>query len=458
VSRLALFVTALLAGFGAPAASAHAALPPIHHVFIIVEENESASVTFGPNSPAPYLAKTLRADGAYLPNYHGIGHDSLDNYIAMVSGQAPTPFTSSDCQFYSDLEPGTITSYGQAASAAGCIYPTTVPTIASQLIGAGLTWRDYNDGMGADPTRETSVCGHPTVNSQDHTQTATATDQYATRHNPFMYFQSIIGDTELCDTHVVNLEDDLPQDLANPANYSFITPNLCDDGHDSPCANGQPGGLTQANAFLETWVPQIINSKAFKQDGGLLIITFDEASTSDTTSCCGEIPGPSDPEPGITGPGGGDTGAVLISPFIKPGTVTQTPYNHYTMLRSIEDMFGLSHIGYAQLPGETSFGSDIFACAPAKPPVPVKGKLPAGSELEKVTAKRHGTKETLTLYSVGASALKVTVKAKHKKTVTIKHALVPCTSYSFSLPGGKGHSVGLSAVAYSGTQTASTKY
>jgi phosphatidylinositol-3-phosphatase len=279
VSRLALFVTALLAVLGAPATSAHAALPPIHHVFIIVEENESASTTFGPNSPAPYLSKSLRADGAYLPNYHGVGHNSLDNYIAMVSGQAPSVVTSDDCPIYSDVEPGTLTSYGQAVDAAGCIYPTTVPTIASQLTSAGLTWRDYNDGMGADPTRETSVCGHPTVGGADNTETATATDQYATRHNPFMYFQSIIGDTELCDTHVVNLAADLPQDLAKPANYSFITPNLCNDGHDTPCPNGQPGGLTQANTYLEAQVPQILNSKAFKQDGGLLIITFDEAST-----------------------------------------------------------------------------------------------------------------------------------------------------------------------------------
>ncbi len=79
----------------------------------------------------------------------------------------------------------------------------------------------------------------------------------------------------------------------------------------------------------------------------------------------------------FSGDGGGDVGAVLLSPCIKPGTVSQTPYNHYTMLRSIEDIFGLSHLAYAQLPGEVSFGSDVFTrpCAfPGKPTVSATAK------------------------------------------------------------------------------------
>ena len=352
-------------------------------MFVIVLENESASTTFGAGSPAPYLSTTLRSEGAYLPNYYAVGHESNDNYIAMISGQAPSAQNQADCQFYDDLEPGTIGSYGQAEGT-GCVYPADVPTIADQLTASGLTWRDYNESMGADPTREASECGHPGINSVDNTQKATATDEYATRHDPFVYFHSIIDDTALCDSHVVNL-DLLPHDLASAVdtpNYVFITPDLCDDGHDSPCANGQPGGLAQADAFLRQWVPQITNSPAFTQQHGLLIITFDEAATSDTSSCCGEIPGPDSPEPGVNGPGGGDVGAVLLSPCIAPGTVSTVPYNHYTMLRSVEDIFGLPHLGYAGLPGETSFGSDIFnqpcaGTASAPPPPTTKVNAPA---------------------------------------------------------------------------------
>ncbi|MGI8413992.1 MAG: alkaline phosphatase family protein [Solirubrobacteraceae bacterium] len=196
----------------------------------------------------------------------------------------------------------------------------------------------------------------------DATQSATAADEYATRHDPFVYFHSIIDDTTLCDTHVVNL-DLLSRDLRSTRdtpNYVFITPDLCDDGHDASCANGSPGGLPRADRFLREWVPKITAAPAYRSANGLLLILFDEASTSDTRSCCGEIPGPGSLLPGFLGSGGGDTGAVALSPCIAPGTVSPVPYNHYSMLRSVEDIFGLRHLGYAALPGESSFGADIF--------------------------------------------------------------------------------------------------
>jgi hypothetical protein len=365
VRRLAIAVALL--GILAPAA--RAAAPHVRHVFIIVLENESAAKTFGPGSPAPYLSGTLRAAGAYLPRYLAVGHESNDDYIAMISGQAPNVETQADCPLYVNLSPGTLGAYGEAQGL-GCIYSAAVPTIASQLQAAGLTWRDYNEGMGADPAREPSECGHPGIGMLDNTQRATATDEYATRHNPFVYFHGVIDDTALCDSRVVGL-DALPHDLraaADTPNYVFITPDLCDDGHDSPCKDGRHGGLGQADAFLRAWVPRIRRSPAFLEQNGLLMILFDEASTSDASSCCGEIAGPGSPLPGIVGSGGGDTGAVLLSPCIAPATVSQTPYNHYSMLRSVEDLFGLSHIGYAQLPGETSFGSDVFSRKCGPPP------------------------------------------------------------------------------------------
>jgi len=370
-------LSAALCGLLCLGAGTAAAAAPIRHVFIIVEENESASTTFAPNSPAPYLADTLRAQGAYLPNYYGIGHESNDNYLALISGQAPNPQTQSDCQIFSDFQPDVIGSDGQAVGS-GCVFPADVQTIGDQLDAAGLTWRDYNQSMGSDPTREAAECGHPGLNQRDGTQTATATDQYATRHNPFVYFHSIIDDTARCDSHVVNLSL-LPQDLAGASstpNYVFITPDTCSDGHDATCADpSRPGGFAGIDAFLKVWVPRITSSPAFRQNG-LLAIIFDEASTSDTSSCCGEVPGPNSPSPGVNGPGGGDTGAVLLSPCILPGTVSTQPYNHYTLLRSVEDIFGLAHLGYAQLSGETSLGSDVFnrpcAGAPAGPSVRVQ--------------------------------------------------------------------------------------
>lgn len=107
-------------------------------------------------------------------------------------------------------------------------------------------------------------------------------------------------------------------------------------------------------------MPKITSSPAFRQNG-LLEITFDESEgpQSDSSACCGEAPGPNSPLPGITGPGGGRVGAVLLSPFIKPGTVSTTDYNHYSSLASWERVFGLQPLADAATVTST-FGSDVF--------------------------------------------------------------------------------------------------
>jgi phosphatidylinositol-3-phosphatase len=107
-------------------------------------------------------------------------------------------------------------------------------------------------------------------------------------------------------------------------------------------------------------LPKITSSPAFRQNG-LLEITFDESEgpQSDSSACCGEVPGPNSPLPGITGPGGGRVGAVLLSPFIKPGTVSTTDYNHYSSLASWERLFGLQPLADAATVTST-FGSDVF--------------------------------------------------------------------------------------------------
>jgi phosphatidylinositol-3-phosphatase len=345
----------VLALVGASSAAASPKVPHLNHVFIITLENENAADTFGPGSPSPYLSQTLRSRGAFLPNYYAIGHLSLDNYIAMVSGQGPNSQTQSDCQFYTDFVPGTPTANGQYIGQ-GCVYPPGVETIANQLEGSGYTWKGYMEDMG-------TPCRHPAINSQDDTQTARPGDQYAARHNPFVYFRSII-DSPTCaqnDVDYSQLGTDLAQATTTP-NYAFITPNLCDDGHDSPCVDGRPGGLATADEWLRANVPAILSSPAF-QDHGLLVITFDEAESeganADSSACCGEVPGPNTADPGgpTPGPGGGRVGAVLLSPCIKPGTTDATPYNHYSLLRTVELNFGLPLLGFARQPDPGSIGA-----------------------------------------------------------------------------------------------------
>jgi hypothetical protein len=350
-----VYVTPLAAQSGrAPA--------PVRHVFVIVLENKGFDTTFSPTSVAPYLADTLTKAGAFLRQYYGIGHVSLDNYIAMISGLAPTRQTQIDCPRFSEFERTGTAPDGQPIGV-GCVYPADVKTIANQLDEKRLTWRGYMEDMGADTTRERRTCAHPVIGSLDSTQRATPLDQYATKHNPFMYFHSVI-DSPSCDQNVVALPllEDALKSVSTTPNFSFISPNLCHDGHDRPCKNGEPGGLVSADAFLQRWVPRITSSPAFKADG-MLIITFDEALTIDSSACCNEQPGPNVVNPGIYGPGGGRIGAVVLSPFVRRGTVSDTPYNHYSLLRTIEDIFGLGHLGYAGQDGLAAFGRDVFAAA-----------------------------------------------------------------------------------------------
>jgi hypothetical protein len=242
----------------------------------------------------------------------------------------------------------------------GCVYPASVKTIADQLEAAGFTWKGYMEDMGKDPSREAAACGHVAIGAKDVTNHATPDDQYADKHNPFIYFHSIIDDQPRCERRVVNL-DRLVRDLeriSTTPNYAFITPNLCHDGHDEPCKNGEPGGLVSADGFLREWVPRILESEAFKRDG-LLVITFDEGML-DSAACCGEHGLPGGPPPGLDGPGGGRVGAVLIGPSVRPGTVSDVPYNHYSLLRWIEDNFGLPPLGYAGAAGLATFGGDVF--------------------------------------------------------------------------------------------------
>ncbi|HET7889219.1 MAG TPA: alkaline phosphatase family protein [Bradyrhizobium sp.] len=382
----------------------------IGHVWIIVLENESFNDTFGPNSLAPFLSKTLPSQGVMLNQYYGTGHVSLDNYVSMVSGQGPTVQTRVDCTFYDDFQLTGITPDGQAVGT-GCVYPPQIKTIGDQLSAARLSWKGYMEDMGKNPTREQATCGQPLItingvtkvalNQIDNTQAAEAFpggDQYAARHNPFVYFHSLI-DSGQCSQHVVNFNQ-LQQDLAHESTtprFSFITPNLCHDGHDgngttSKCKNTvEPGGLVSIDAFLKQTVPMIQNSTAYKEDG-LIIITFDEGGltfdgansqiTAEGISCCGQQPGPNIAPllvPGqplklgfeniprgtppnffttTTGFGGDRIGGILLSPFLKPGTVSNVPFNHYSMLKTVEDIFGLDYLGYAGQPGLQGF----FGC------------------------------------------------------------------------------------------------
>jgi len=398
--------------------------PPVKHVWLIILENKSYEASFTGLNQNSYLWKTLPRYGEVLRQYHGTGHFSLDNYISMIGGQAPTPDTQNDCPQYKDAVPGTPAADGQVNVASGCVYPASVPTLFNQLDQQQVNWKGYAQDMGNTPGREAPTCGqpgNPGGAGVPDPGSATPTDQYVPKHSPFVWFHAVTDSPE-CGQRVVPLDgrpaqgttppvsglaQDLAQEATTPA-LSWISPNDCSDAHDATCKgdnlsgdpNNHQGGLYAADLFLQRVIPMIMASPAF-QDNGLIDITFDEAfppykqydnsigdyqgnpnpalnTPTDTAqsvlACCNELPGPNTAQPGFqafgqdTTPGGGVTGSVLISRYIHPGTVSDQPYNHYSWLRSMEDLYGVTaggsdgrgHLGYAGMNGLRPFGPDVY--------------------------------------------------------------------------------------------------
>jgi hypothetical protein len=256
----------------------------VKHVWLIILENKSYDATFTGLNQNSYLWKTLPAQGVLLKNYYGTGHSSMDNYLSMVSGQAPEEDTQADCSV-ADTNFGSnasiVTSgknYGQVASSAnaaqpsganapnglnGCTYPTDTPTLFNQLDAVGKTWKGYAQDLGNQPGREDAVCGGPgtSANNPDTNPTslsatvtkpfpagvtsftgAQANDQYVAKHFPFPWFHSLTGSTTTngstaaltkpaqggsdCDTkHIANL-DSASTGLFHDLQKSSTTPSF----------------------------------------------------------------------------------------------------------------------------------------------------------------------------------------------------------------------------------------
>ena len=373
-----LALTTLMASAAADPASAATVegIPHFTHVVVLTLENESASTTFAPGSPATYL-NSLKAKGVFTPNYYGTGHVSLDNYIAMVSGQQGNPSTYSDCLGISLYD---------------CVQTTNVPStspgrsLADQLEEARLSWRQYSDG--GTPAAPIGDCFHSPYSATDQSpdlyqgdsRTAPAYD-YADRHVPFLYFANIVGNPTRCQAHLKGYQS-LAADLAGNAlpAFSFITPDTCHDGHDTPCSDGSPGGLAGADAWLRTNVPPLLDYLAAHQ--GLLVINFDEGSPATTEPCSS-----------CAGAGaGGRTGALFLSPLLAQGATVQTSYDHFSLLRTIEDSFGVTE--HLNLANSANPMTEVFAGVPdpVVPEVPYPAiLLVAGLLLLAVFLRRRST-------------------------------------------------------------------
>jgi hypothetical protein len=330
-------------------------LPPVKHLFVIMLGENGFEESFGPTSPAPYLQKTLPEQGELLTNYYGVAQGKLSNQVALLSGQGPNPELVAECPTPTpaDVVPGTIKAETAATTKQvegnGCVFPAPVETLPGQLAAKELKWKAYVEEA-VPGTPEPPSCARP-----------------------FGLFHSLLDKPECLESvaGLPQLAKDLKTTKKTPT-LSYIVPNRCHAGAVEPCEPGQPTGPVAAEPFLKEVVPQIVASKAYAE-GGLLVITSAQApqtgATPDASSCCATPAYPNLPplpeEVPLEGikksGGGGKVGMLLLSSFVKPGTVNETTFaNHFTLLLTIEEFFELEKLGYANEPALLPFEPTVF--------------------------------------------------------------------------------------------------
>ncbi|MDQ2952120.1 MAG: hypothetical protein M3R54_07630, partial [Chloroflexota bacterium] len=236
-----------------------AAAPARPHVFVIVMENTALEVALR----QPYTAR-LAARYALATNYHAVGSPSLPNYLAMTSGST---WGIEDNDYH----------------------PLPATGIGAQLNAAGIPWRAYMEGLTSQGCLDSP-------------------DPYALKHNPFAYYGGA------CPANVVPLTA-LAADLASGAQgFTWITPDLCNDGHDC--------GPATADTWLATTVPQIVGSPSWRD--GVLFIVWDEA-----------------------GAGGSQRIPLIVVSDSLLAQTTAVAHDHYSLLATIEDLLGLPRLGAA---------------------------------------------------------------------------------------------------------------
>ena len=234
------------------------------------------------SSSAPYINGTLLPMASYAMQYYNPPgtHPSEPNYLWLEAG--------TNFGIFDDGDPQTN-------------HQSTTNHLVTLLSGAGVSWKSYQEDI------------------SDTACPLTSQGLYAPKHNPMVFFDDVTNQNDAqsanCIAHIRPYTE-LATDLTNgtTARYNFITPNLCDDMHDSSAPQHNP--IKQGDTWLSTEVPKILAAPAYQNDGALFI-TWDEAATGD-----------------------GPIGMIVLSPHAKGGGYSNAiHYTHSSTLRTVEEIF-----------------------------------------------------------------------------------------------------------------------
>ena len=310
------------------ASTPSSAIPHYQHIVEIMMENTSFGTIVG-NSNAPNI-NALASTYGLGTDYFGVTHPSEPNYVANIGGDFFG--IQDDNQFY--CTPAMSTTDPHCTNTT-LNHTVGAQSISDQLTVAGMTWKGYFQSL--PPTPSTYVTSGPNANGPyTFKWPSSSVALYASKHNPFVNFTGTQG-------AVNNMVDDsqLVTDLNNGSlpNFSLVVPDQCHDMHGTGGCTDTNGLISAGDTYVGNTVNAIMGSTAWTQGRNAIVVTWDEDDFSDSgqpgTGCCG------------ADPGGGHVATIVITNKGSFPIQDSTPSNHYSLLRSFEDAFGLPPLAHA---------------------------------------------------------------------------------------------------------------
>ena len=299
-------------------------VPRFSHLFVIVNENKDYAQILNP-AVAPHIAGLAKAYGN-ATEFYGEVHPSEGNYVALVGGDT-----------YGINNDDPYSSPGHTISAAH---------IGTQLQAAHLSWKGYYESLPAPGS------GVITASDPAFDNGTKKTALYASKHSGFMNFASVQRDAQRAQ-HIVGFEQ-LERDIASDSlpSFALIVPNQCNDMHGLSGSSALPadcehtnisGLIGRGDAMVGTLVEKLQATAAWKSQSNVaIVVTFDEGAGDKNQGCCGWEPG------SAANFGGGHIPTIVITNHGPRALTDPTPYNHYSLLRTIEDAFGIhTYLGHA---------------------------------------------------------------------------------------------------------------
>ena len=342
-------------------------MPSLQRVFLIMMENHSASQVIGNTTSAPFINKLARTANL-ATNYFAVGHPSLPNYLHVVGGSNfgvggdPTPKWHSDPGSAGTVIPiaGSGVDLPTPAGLTGATGAKDLQarsyiamTIADQLHAKGKTWKTYQENLPAVGADLVDYSDGIFSNLSPVNQ-ANVAKLYAVKHNPFAYFDNIQRNSGSQNGlgNIVGFDgtDGLYADLrtGHVPNFSFIAPNQCHDmhglGNAGPFCATDETVIQMGDATVEKLVTAIKTSAVWKEGRNAIIVMWDENDFSNSPNL---------------------VGMIVDTNYGVHGLQSGKPYNHHSLLKTLEAGFGLDCLNHA-CDGNVQVMSDVFARAPRR--------------------------------------------------------------------------------------------